>query len=132
MVKRYLILLSYKGTNYHGWQIQPNAITIQEIIEKALSILLREKVAVVGAGRTDTGVHAKNYVAHFDTKKEFDNEEKFLKNFNGIVGNDIVISKISEVQTDFHSRFSAKGRTYKYYIHTKKNPFVDEFSYHLK
>ena len=130
-MKRYLILLNYKGTNFHGWQIQPNAITIQEVIEKALSILLKEKTAIVGAGRTDAGVHAKNYVAHFDTTKELGDKVKFLKNFNGIVGKEIAISKILEVEADFHSRFSAKSRTYKYYIHTSKNPFVDEFSYNL-
>ena len=131
ILNRFLLHISYKGTNFHGWQIQPNAITIQEVIQKALFVLLKEKINLMGAGRTDTGVHAKKYFAHFDTSSKIVEKEKFIKQINGIVGKEIVIHTISKINSDFHSRFSAKSRTYKYYIHTEKNPFIDEFSFLL-
>ncbi len=120
---RYFIELSYLGTNYHGWQSQPNSITIQETVEKALSTLLKEDVAIVGAGRTDTGVHASHYIAHFDTEKREVVDKNFIYHANAILSRDIVIHTIKAVREDAHARFSAIDREYKYYISLSKNPF---------
>lgn len=118
---RYSIELAYKGTNYHGWQIQPNAITVQETIEKALSLKLQEKIKTTGAGRTDTGVHAQFFAAHFDSNKNID--KKIIFGLNNLLPNDIVISNINKVNNNFNARFDATARTYKYYISNKKSPF---------
>ncbi len=126
---RYFIQLSYKGTNYHGWQIQPNAISVQEVVEKTLSTVLRETVEVVGAGRTDTGVHASFFVLHFEVKEELSNFENLVYKLNSLLPNDIAFQKIWPVANDLHARFSAVSRTYKYYISTKKNPFRTETSF---
>ncbi len=93
-MKRYFIQLSYKGTNYHGWQIQPNAISVQEVVEKTLSTVLRETVEVAGAGRTDTGVHASFFVLHFEVKEELSNFEKLVYKLNSLLPNDIAFQKI--------------------------------------
>lgn len=129
-MQRYIIKLAYKGTNYHGWQIQPNALTVQETIEKALSIKLQDKINITGAGRTDTGVHAKYFIAHFDSSKTIDN--KTLFGLNNLLPNDIVIYEIKEVKADFNSRFDAISRTYKYYITNKKNPFLVDTTTYFK
>jgi len=129
MPLRYFIQLSYKGTNYHGWQIQPNAISVQGVVEKALSTILRDTIEVVGAGRTDTGVHASFFVLHFDVLKELTNFENLVYKLNSLLPNDIAIQKIWKVENDMHARFSAISRTYKYYISTKKNPFRTETSF---
>jgi len=126
---RYFIQLSYKGTSYHGWQIQPNAISVQEVVEKTLSTVLRETVEVVGAGRTDTGVHASFFVLHFEVKEELSNFENLVYKLNSLLPNDIAFQKIWPVANDLHARFSAISRTYKYYISTKKNPFRTETSF---
>ncbi len=126
---RYIITLAYNGTRYHGWQIQPNAITIQQEIVNAIEMVLRHKICLHGAGRTDTGVHASFYVAHFDTINEIENPEKFIRSLNGILKNDISIYDIIKSNKDFHSRFNATSRTYKYFINKNKNPFIDKFSY---
>lgn len=128
-MKRYFIQLSYKGTNYHGWQIQPNAISVQEVVEKTLSTVLRQKVEVVGAGRTDTGVHASFFVLHFDVNEELNNLENLVYKLNSLLPTDIAIQKIWQVSNDLHARFSAVSRTYKYYISTKKNPFKADTSF---
>ena len=128
MPHRYFIQLSYKGTNYHGWQIQPNAISVQQIIENALTTVLRESIAVVGAGRTDTGVHASFFILHFDVSKSVAKTEKLVYKLNSFLPNDIAIQKIWPVENDLHARFSAVSRTYKYYISTQKNPFRTEIS----
>lgn len=123
-LKRYFIYLSYRGTNYHGWQIQENATSVQSHINNALSILLNEDIRTVGAGRTDTGVHAKFYVAHFDTKADnLDTDSKFLHSLNRIVPNDIAIHEISRVKPDANARFDALRRGYEYVICRKKDPF---------
>ena len=128
-MNRYQMQLSYKGTRFFGWQRQPKAISVQEEIEKALSTILREEIAVVGAGRTDTGVHASFYVLQFDVSVEIQDTEKLVYNLNRFLPDDIAIQKINGVNNDFHARFSAISRTYKYYISTVKDPFTNETSY---
>ncbi len=132
MKKRYFIQLSYNGRNYHGWQIQPNALTVQEILTKALSTILREEIEITGAGRTDTGVHASCFVAHFDSKcDDLDKDKKFIYKINGFLPQDIAIHKVFKVNSEAHARFDATSRTYHYYIHQQKDPFLIESSYYL-
>jgi len=128
-MQRYFLQLCYKGTRYFGWQRQPNAVSVQEVIEKALSTILREEIAVAGAGRTDTGVHASFYVLHFDVANEIAEPEKLVYHLNRFLPEDIAIQKIENVSNDFHARFSAVSRTYKYFICTEKNPFQTETCY---
>ncbi len=122
---RYFIELAYKGTNFHGWQRQPSVPTVQETLESALSKKLNTPIDIVGAGRTDTGVHASFFVAHFDTKLIFD-IPKTVYGLNHLVGQDIVIYDIYKVEEHKHARFDATLRTYEYYITSKKNPFLRE------
>ena len=129
MPQRYFLQLSYKGARYHGWQIQPNAVSVQEVMENALSTLLREKISVVGAGRTDTGVHASFFVLHFDSSNETIDGEKFVFRLNSFLPGDIAVQQIYPVSQDAHARFSALSRTYHYYISTEKNPFTTETAY---
>ncbi|MDA3954900.1 MAG: tRNA pseudouridine(38-40) synthase TruA [Bacteroidales bacterium] len=130
---RYFIQLCYKGTNYHGWQIQPNAITVQEILTNAFSIILKENLEITGAGRTDTGVHASFFIAHFDSvKSDIQNDTKLLFKINGFLPKDIAIQKIFQVNNDAHARFDAINRTYQYFIHQEKDPFLIESSYFLQ
>ena len=139
-MQRYFIYLSYDGTNYHGWQIQPNGNSVQEELEKALSLLLRTKTEIVGAGRTDAGVHARLMVAHFDYEvgttmegqaaKDIDCPQLCYK-LNRLLPRDISIRKIIPVAQDMHARFSAVARTYHYYIHTGKMPFERHYSYQM-
>ena len=126
-MKRYFIYLSYDGTNYHGWQIQPNGMSVQEELEHALTVLLRETISVTGAGRTDAGVHARMMVAHFDTPQEVDTQQLTYK-LNKFLRQSIAIQKIIPVATDMHARFSATARTYRYFIHTRKDPFENAYS----
>jgi len=128
-VQRYFLQLSYKGSRYFGWQRQPNAISVQDVIEKTLSTVLREDIAVVGAGRTDTGVHASFYVLHFDVSNEIQEPEKLVYHLNRFLPDDIAVQKINKVNNDFHARFSAASRTYKYFISTVKDPFNTETCY---
>ncbi len=122
-MQRYFIQLSYDGTSYHGWQIQPNGISVQETLEKALSIVARETVALTGAGRTDAGVHASFYVAHFDVGKENLDNDKIIHNLNCLLPADIAIQRIYKVDSEAHARFDATSRTYKYFIVKAKDPF---------
>ncbi len=128
---RYFIELSYAGTRYHGWQTQPNADTVQNNIEKALSLLLRFPTPITGAGRTDSGVHARQMFAHFDTNLIFDPNDLVYK-LNSFLSHDIAIHQIFAVQDQAHARFDAVSRQYKYYIHSKKNPFLNDFSWYYK
>jgi len=128
---RYFIELSYKGTFFHGWQIQPNAVSVQETLEKALSLLLREPINIVGAGRTDTGVHAKYIVAHFETEVDFEPEKLKFK-LNSYLLESIAIQNIFEVTPNAHARFDALTRAYEYRIVRQKNPFETEQAYFLK
>lgn len=127
MKQRYFITFAYDGTAYHGWQVQPNANTVQEELQKALSTILRQEVSVVGAGRTDTGVHARKMVAHFDIEGPLDGEQLTYK-LNRLLPRDISVFQVEPVEEDMHARFSALARTYHYYIHTRKDPFRDKYS----
>lgn len=128
MAQRFFLQISYNGTHYHGWQYQPNAVSVQEFLEKALSTILREKISVVGAGRTDTGVHASFFVLHFESENE-NLDSNLVYKLNSFLPNDIAIQKIWKVNADLHARFSAVSRTYKYFISTAKNPFNTQFSF---
>ncbi len=137
---RYFITFSYDGTNYHGWQIQPNGISVQEVLQKALSTLLRTPIEVVGAGRTDAGVHARMMVAHFEVESQpFEVEKRNVKmdcaqlvyKLNKILPHDIAVQKVEPVADDMHARFSATSRTYHYYIHTRKDPFLRAYSWQV-
>ncbi|MBP6557880.1 MAG: tRNA pseudouridine(38-40) synthase TruA [Flavobacterium sp.] len=125
---RYFIELAYKGTHYHGWQYQPDACSVQETLNKALSIILKKEIDIVGAGRTDTGVHAKKMYAHFDYDTEID--AKILTHkLNSFLPKDIVIFDILKVHDDAHARFDATKRTYEYHIHTFKDAFETDGSW---
>lgn len=126
---RYFIQFSYNGTNYHGWQLQPNAISVQEILTKALKILFRDDFEIVGAGRTDAGVHAKLMYAHFDTDVVF-NKEKMIQKLNSFLPEDVTVFNFFEVANDAHARFDAVSRSYEYHIHTFKNSFLKNLSYY--
>lgn len=127
---RYFVQLSFMGSGYHGWQIQPNALSVQEVVEKAFSTILREEIQVVGAGRTDAGVHAKFFVLHFDCSQEIADFQRLIFRLNGFLPSDIAIQKIWEVSEDDHARFSAVSRTYHYYITTVKNPFTFDTAFY--
>ncbi len=134
---RYFIYLSYDGTNYHGWQIQPNANSVQETLNKALSTILRTEVTATGAGRTDTGVHARLMVAHFDLTLA-DNEDARRKGvmikerLNSLLPWDIAIHKVVPVKEDANSRFDATSRTYKYYVCKEKDPFNGRYACRIR
>jgi len=128
---RYFIELAYKGTNYHGWQYQPGADTVQETLNKALSLLLKTEIDIVGAGRTDTGVHAKQMYAHFDYETEIDTP-KLIHKLNSFLPKDIVVFTIIKVAEDAHARFDATKRTYEYHIHSVKDAFENEGSYQFQ
>lgn len=127
---RYFIYLSFDGTNYHGWQIQPNGASVQETLMKALSTFLRREIEVVGAGRTDAGVHARLMVAHFDFDTELDGEVVTDK-LNRLLPPDIAVYGVRRVKPEAHARFDATSRTYKYYIHTRKDPFRRGYSWRI-
>ncbi len=125
---RYFIRLTYKGTRYHGWQYQPNALSVQEELEKAFTTILQYKTSITGAGRTDAGVHAKNYIAHFEMQNStFENNlEQLVFKLNSLLPLDISISEIWPVNKDAHARFDATKRTYHYFISYLKNPFLSD------
>lgn len=133
-MQRYFIELSYNGTPYHGWQIQPNAITVQECLDKALSVFFRQPVSTLGCGRTDTGVHATQFYAHFDLQQETAQagEETIIKvpdvsrsvaGINSLLPYEIAVKRIFEVDNEAHARFGATARAYHYHIHFHKDPF---------
>jgi tRNA pseudouridine38-40 synthase len=130
---RYFIKLAFNGKNYHGWQMQDNALTIQSVINDALSKLLSEEINLTGCGRTDTGVHAKEFYAHFDTCKNFTNDEKkrLILKLNNFLPYDISIYEIINVKNNAHARFDAISRTYQYFITRQKDPFDNNFSYYV-
>lgn len=137
IMSRYFIHMAYDGTFYHGWQVQPNGLTVQEVLENALSVLLQQKVQVTGAGRTDTGVHASFFVAHFEfahksTSLSFTGPEdpQFTFKINRFLPEDIVIYSIQKVDSALHARFSALQRSYQYHISTRKPLFNRAYSYH--
>ena len=128
---RYFIELSYNGRAYHGWQNQPNAISVQEVLEDALSTLLKEEITIVGAGRTDSGVHAKQMYAHFNTVNKF-SLEKLIYKLNSFLPNDIAVQDVFNVNDEAHARFDAISREYKYKISLFKNVFSFNNSYYFK
>ena len=125
---RYFVYLSYDGSRYHGWQIQPNGDSVQQQLQRALTLLLRRPTEVTGAGRTDAGVHARLMVAHFDIETETDAVQLCYK-LNRLLPGDIAVSRVERVGDDLHARFSATSRMYRYYVHTCKNPFLRRVSW---
>jgi len=130
-MKRYFIYLAYNGTNYCGWQNQPNGISIQQKMEEALHTLLRESVTIVGAGRTDAGVHARRMAAHFDCESEIADLPLLKKKLNSLLPSDISVLNIVPVSPEAHARFNALSRTYKYYVCPDKDPFAYPFHYRI-
>jgi tRNA pseudouridine38-40 synthase len=129
---RYFIFISYKGTSYHGWQIQPNAITVQKILDEALSVILNERISTIGAGRTDAGVHATFFCAHFDTiSPDLLTNENLIFRLNQFLPADISVNSLKKVVPDANARYSAISRTYKYNISRIKDPFFDNSSWYL-
>ena len=136
---RFFITLAYDGSPYNGWQVQPNGLSVQGLLQDALSTMLRRKTDIVGAGRTDSGVNARIMVAHFDCPEEeaysYLESEAGLKQLtyrlNRFLPPTIYIYKVERVADDLHARFSAKQRTYRYYIHTRKDPFLRKFSHEI-
>lgn len=127
---RYFIELSYNGKNYYGWQIQPDVISVQEKINNAVSTVLQEKIEVVGAGRTDTGVHASQMFAHFNTQSSII-ENTIVHKLNSILPNDITVYKVFLVAEETHARFNAVSRSYEYRIWLGRNPFLLDFSWQI-
>lgn len=124
----YKMTIQYDGTDYAGWQIQENALTIQEVISNSIKQILQEEISLVGSGRTDAGVHALGQVANFKSSKEID-LQKFKYSLNSVLPNDISVLNIENVDENFHSRFSAKKRSYIYLISDQKSPFFNRYSY---
>ncbi len=137
--QRFFIELAYDGTNYHGWQIQPNAIGVQEVLNNALATVFREPIETLGCGRTDTGVHARQFYAHFDAAGVMadspwftENSGNLLRSINSILPNDIAIKRIFPVEAKAHARFDATLRSYEYHIHFNKDPFKQNYSWLLR
>lgn len=130
---RYFIRISYKGSSYHGWQVQPNATSVQERLNYALSTFLRKPIDTIGAGRTDTGVHASYFIAHFDSVKEdLELSQHLIHKLNCILPADITAYSIKKVADTANARFDATSRTYNYFLHTSKNSYINDYSYHFK
>ena len=126
---RYFIELAYKGTHYSGFQIQDNAVTVQEKVEDAFRVFFRKDIMLTGSSRTDAGVHAHRNYFHFDTEVVFD--QKHIYNLNALLPADIVINRIIQVQSDAHARFEAFARHYRYCIYRVKNPFLEDRGWYL-
>ncbi len=132
MFSRYFIKISFKGTNYHGWQVQPAAITVQEILNRTLSLILKEDIITTGAGRTDSGVHASNFIAHFDSRnKTLHTRKDLIQRLNSFLPEDIMVQNIISVKVSDHARYSALSRTYHYVVSTRKNVFLNHFSHRI-
>ena len=126
---RYFMQLSYRGAPFHGWQSQPGEVTVQSVLEDALSMILRRTMKITGAGRTDAGVNARMMVAHFDAGAPLSDPDGLVRKLNAVVGKDIAVQKIWEVAPDSHARFDAVSRTYHYYAVTEKTPFFYPLSW---
>lgn len=132
MKARYFIYLSFSGTAYHGWQSQPHSATVQRILENALSTILGEKVAATGAGRTDTGVHARVFCAHFDSRhNDLHTRKNIIYRLNRFLPGDISVKRLVKVDPAAHARFSALSRTYRYYVTKIKDPFLIDSAWHV-
>lgn len=123
--------MAYNGSSYHGYQIQPHSKSVQQTVEQCLSLKLGQTVSITGCGRTDTGVHARNYYAHFDLDNEIGDVQMLANQMNAFLPEDIVIYRIWQVHPDLHARFDAVSRTYHYYITRTKNPFHTNDAYYL-
>lgn len=132
-MKRVLLIISYDGTAYHGWQIQPNGITVQQTLQEALEKLFGRKTGATGCSRTDAGVHAKEFCCHIDCDDNIP-EQAFLKGLNAILPSDIAVKAVREVENNFHARYNAKGKEYVYYINnsTFKDPFLSRYSWNIE
>jgi tRNA pseudouridine38-40 synthase len=132
--QRYFIELSFNGTIYHGWQIQKNAVSVQEVLNGKLSVILREPIETTGCGRTDTGVHAKEFFAHFDVANSswFIDHGSLIRSLNSLLPKDIAVKRIFPVAADAHARFDATLRTYQYHIHFNKDPFKNNYSWEMR
>lgn len=128
---RYFLTLAYNGTSFHGWQRQPNATSVQQALEEALTTLLRKPIAITGAGRTDTGVHAKEMMAHFEGDLSLEEEENLPYLLNRFLKEEIVIYRLDKVKADAHARFDATARTYEYHLGFQKNPFKQQLYYYF-
>ncbi len=126
-LQRYFLEIVFRGTNYHGWQRQLGSVTVQERMEYAVSTLLKSETACTGCGRTDTGVHASQFFLHFDAPEKL-NAAKLVYRLNGLLENDIAVRRCIEVDSDAHARFDAIERTYRYFIHQQKDPFLNDRS----
>jgi tRNA pseudouridine38-40 synthase len=127
---RRFLELSYLGSTYHGWQSQPNALGVQQVVEEALTTICREPIAIVGAGRTDTGVNARRMYAHFDSSYEIADKKRFLIAMNRLCGKAITIHDVLEVADDAHARFDAVSRSYKYFVTFEKSSFLSPLAWH--
>jgi tRNA pseudouridine38-40 synthase len=127
---RYFVELAFDGTHYHGWQRQPNALSVQQVLEESISTLLGDEVNIVGAGRTDAGVHARQMIAHFDHRGEIDQHQLMFR-WNSFLPRDIAINSVKPVKPEAHARFDANSRSYLYRIHLQKDPFLEQRSYYL-
>lgn len=133
--QRYFIELAYDGTDYHGWQVQPNAVTVQEVLNEALYTILREPIETIGCGRTDTGVHAREFLAHFDSQSLVTGHLSLVKvadSLNAILPKTIAIKRIIPVNAEAHARFDAISRSYEYHVHFEKDPFKINHSWQLR
>ena len=132
-MKRILLTISYDGTAYHGWQVQPNGITVQKTVQNALERLLGERPALTGCSRTDAGVHAREFCCHLDCDEKFP-ESAFLRGLNGLLPSDISVKAAREVPPDFHARYSARGKTYAYYILNSQvsDPFLSRYTWRIE
>ena len=129
---RFFLEFSYSGKNYHGWQRQPNAISVQEVIEDSLKTILRDSISLTAAGRTDTGVHARQMFAHFDANIEKGIISNLVYELNQFLPHDVVIESLCPVREEAHARFDAISRTYEYHISKNKNAFENDFHYFFK
>lgn len=131
---RYFLEIAYNGTAYHGWQVQDNAVSVQEKLNQALKTILRQNIETIGAGRTDTGVHAKQLFAHFDIEQNpiIEQPTRFLHALNALLPHDIAVKRLIPVASDAHARFDATERSYEYHIHFDKDPFLHHFSWQIR
>jgi tRNA pseudouridine38-40 synthase len=131
-VLRYFIFISYKGTSYHGWQVQPNSVTVQKLLDEALTTILSENTSTTGAGRTDTGVHALTFCAHLDSSsKDLDTDKNLIYKLNSFLPKDISVTSLRKVIPEANARFDALSRTYKYFISREKDPFSLDSSWYV-
>ncbi len=129
MSQRYFIRLAYDGAKYHGWQVQPNAISVQEELQRVFSLILRESIELVGCGRTDAGVHARYFVAHIDAQQTIVDPDRLVFKLNSFLDRAIAIYDIYAVDEDMHARFSAISRSYEYHLVCRKSPFLEAYSF---